>query len=120
MAEGFARHLGAGVVEASSAGLYPAPIIQPETFAVMAERQAPLEDRPPRRVLALNGADFDLIVNMSGWPVAHLLPGFAGREIAWKVPDPIGQPLGVYRQVCDQIERSVQALIEELRASPAP
>lgn len=117
MAEGFARRLGDGLVEASSAGLYPASIIQPETFVVMAERATPIEDRAPRRVLTVDGASIDLIVNMTTWPVAHALPGFTGREIAWQIPDPIGQSIEVYRQTRDLIERNVQALIEELRAT---
>ncbi len=115
MAEALARQLGNGVVEASSAGLFPAPIIQPETFQVLAERQVTLEDRRPQSFLLVDGAAIDLVVNMSGHPVGELLRGFTGREVPWEVPDPIGKSIQVYRAARDQIERQVADLIEELR-----
>jgi arsenate reductase len=115
MAEAFGRELGDGLLEAASAGLYPAAVIQPETFQAMAERGVRLEDRPPRSLQSVNGAAIDLIVNMVPLPVAALLKGFAGREIAWRIRDPIGQPIEVYREVRDEIERRVRELIEALR-----
>ena len=115
MAEAFARRLGDGVVEASSAGIFPAAIIQPETLRVMAERDAPVEDRAPRSVLAIDASRVDLLINMSGRPLAEALSAFAGREIGWDVQDPIGASLAVYRSVRDEIERRVADLIRELR-----
>ncbi len=115
MAEAFARHLGAGVVQPSSAGVFPARIIQPETFAVMNERGIPLDDRPPRSIHFVEGPEVDLILNMAPLPVRGLLNKFDGREIPWPIRDPIGQSIEVYRTVRDQIEQRVAALIEELR-----
>jgi len=115
MAEAFARKLGEGVVAAASAGLFPASIIQPETFQVMGERGARVEDRPPLSILGVDGAQVDLIVNMSGQRVAGFLRGFEGREVDWEVSDPIGRSLAVYRAVRDDLEKRVAALIEELR-----
>lgn len=118
MAEGFARHLGEGAVEASSAGLYPASVIQPETFQVMAERQVSLEASRPRSIYLVDGSEIDLLVNMTGEPLSDLLPGFAGREIAWEIRDPIGRPIEVYRSVRDQIEKKVAELVAPIRAKP--
>ena len=115
MAEAWARQLGEGVLEPSSAGLFPARIVQPETFQVMAERDVILHDRPPRPLYTVDGSAVDVVVNMVPAPATPLLPGFTGREIAWKVRDPIGQPIETYRAVRDQIERQVKELIEELR-----
>lgn len=119
MAEAFARQLGRGVVEASSAGLYPAAIIQPETLQVLAERGIDpglaAELGPPRSVLLLNPAGIGLIVNMSGVPLGPLLNGFTGRAIEWQVQDPIGQSIQVYRSARDQIEKKVAELLEQLR-----
>ena len=114
MAEAFARHVGDGVVEASSAGIYPAPIIQPETIEVMAERGIRLEPRQPRNLLFEDPSKIDVLVDMSGVPVVRLLQSFAGREIVWQVRDPIGQTLEIYRQARDEIERKVVALLAEL------
>jgi len=116
MAEALARQLGAGVLEASSAGIFPASIIQPETFRALAERQVSLESRGPRAVLEVDGSRVDLLVNMSGYPLAGRLAGFAGREILWRIPDPIGRTVEIYRQTRDQIEQKVLELIRELQA----
>jgi len=115
MGEAFARHLAPDWIEASSAGLFPAPIIQPETIQVMAERQIEVEDRKPRSIVVVDSAETDLLVNMAGVKMVHLLHGFAGRELIWHVPDPIGRSLGDYRDVRDQIEERVEELVEELR-----
>jgi arsenate reductase len=116
MAEAFARAYGAGLVEASSAGIFPAAIIQPETIKVMAERGIRLEESSPRNVLEVEASEIDLIVNMSGLPVARLLRNFRGREITWRIPDPIGQSGSLYRTVRNQIEEKVSDLLAELHA----
>jgi arsenate reductase len=116
MAEGFARFLGAGWLEPASAGIYPAPIVQPETFQVMAECGVPLDPRmTPRNIVHLDGASLDLLVNMSRQPAVRLLRGFRGRVIEWAVRDPIGLSLPVYRAVRDEIHGRVRGLMEELR-----
>ena len=114
MAEGFARHLGGERIAASSAGVYPASIVQPETFHVMAECGAPLDAaQKPRSILMIDGASVDLVVDMSGQPVTRLLRNFQGKQIDWDVPDPIGSNLQNYRTVRDLIEQKVRALIKE-------
>jgi protein-tyrosine-phosphatase len=117
MAEALARHLGADVIEPSSAGIYPASIIQPETLQVLEERGIKLEPRKPRSLFLLDAKQVDLLVNMSGAPLDNLLHSFLGRQIVWPVRDPVGQPLGVYRAVRDEIEKKVSELIKELRQS---
>lgn len=121
MAEGFARHLGGGRLQASSAGIYPASIVQPETFQVMAERGLPLDPaQTPRSLLMVDGASIDILVDMSGQPVTRLLNNFQGREIYWEIADPIGATLPVYRAVRDAIEQKVRALVAEVTGPPPP
>jgi len=117
MAEALARHLAPDLIEASSAGLYPAQIIQPETIQVLAERGLKLEPRNPQSMLLMDPTGIDLVVNMSGAPLGHLLYSFGGHEILWKIKDPIGQPISVYRNVRDQIEKKLLELINELQKS---
>ena len=101
-------------MQAASAGLSPATIIQPLTKKVMEEKNIKLDDQYPKGLDRVKVADFDLIVNMSG----HKLPGKARAEIMdWKVQDPIGEPEEVYVAVRDQIEMLVMKLILELRRS---
>ena len=112
MAEGFARRYGSDVLETASAGLYPAPIIQPLTFKVMQEKNINLEGQFPKGLDAVDVPSFNLIVNMSG----RQLPATASMELMdWKVQDPIGQPESVYVAVREHLEMLVMRLILELR-----
>jgi protein-tyrosine-phosphatase len=112
MAEGFARRYGSDVMEPASAGLAPAPIVQPLTKKVMEERNINIDDQHPKDLGALELKNFDLIVNMSGTK----LPSRIQIEVRdWKVEDPIGQTEEVYLTVRDQIENAVMRLILEFR-----
>ncbi|MBI3471112.1 MAG: hypothetical protein HY013_07130 [Candidatus Solibacter usitatus] len=110
MAEGFARAYGADVMEVSSAGLFPGVPIPGITHHVMAEKGIDLSSQFPKALAGYPPSAFDLVVNMSGYPVG----GFAAvRE--WTVRDPYGANERVHREVRDQIETLVMTLILELR-----
>ena len=115
MAEGFARHKHGGVIKALSAGTHPASIVQPETIAIMAEKSVSLEDQYPKNLRSISGADVDLVVNMSGYPVMPHLPDLKGGNLIWTVTDPIGQSFEVYQSVRDRIEALVDELAENLK-----
>ena len=115
MAEGFARHHHRDVIEAMSAGLYPASIVQPETIASMAEKSVSLEGQTPKVIGSIDEQRVDLLVNMSGAAVLGLFPDFQGGNLVWEVTDPIGRPMDTYREVRDRIESLVGQLAETLR-----
>ena len=110
MAEGFARAYGKDVMIAESAGLAPAMTVPAETREAMAEKNIDISAQFPKPIEILQPSRFDLILNMSGYP----LPGCPGA-IEWKVRDPIGGTPEQYRAARDQIERLVMNLILELR-----
>ncbi len=112
MAEAFARHHGADVIEAKSAGLAPCEMVSPATAALMSERSIDLDGCVPKG-FDDTGTDFDLIVNMSGRP----LPALAAPVREWKVEDPIWFTEARHRQVRDQIEKLVEGLIREFRVT---
>lgn len=113
MAEAFARTYGSDVMEAHSAGLLPAMAIPPETRKVMAEKNIDLADQFPKAFDLVRPSTFDLVVNLSG----HRLPGRDWKSLReWKMRDPIGESEAVHRQVRDQIENLVMALVLELRS----
>jgi arsenate reductase (thioredoxin) len=114
MAEAFARHYGSDVLEAESAGVYPASMVAPLTGQVLRERNIGIEGHFPKDLSAVLHEPFDLVVNMSGLPLE--IPG--AKAIEWTVPDPIGQPQEVFRSVADQIESLVMRLILDLRQGP--
>jgi protein-tyrosine-phosphatase len=119
MAEAFARTHGSDVLEAQSAGLAPALAVAPLTHMVMLEKDIDLGDFYPKemgRVIDRSGGGVDgvdLIINMSGFELQLRNP-VAVEE--WDVPDPIGEPEEVFREVRDEIERRVLVLIERLRS----
>jgi arsenate reductase len=117
MAEGFARKYGADVMDVFSGGTSPAPIVQPLTKEVMAEKNVSLEGQYPKHFSVFDLDSFDLIVNISGFklpvrPVGEL------RE--WDIVDPIRQSEAVYTEVRDKIESLVMRLILELRNNGRP
>ena len=111
MAEAFARRYGSGVLDPQSAGLAPAGFIAPDTRQAMLEKGIDLEDCESKGIEE-TGNDFDLIVNLSGYPLPLLVPSPV-RD--WKVEDPISLDLDRHREIRDRIEGLVVGLIIELR-----
>ncbi len=112
MAEGFARTYGADVMRAWSAGLAPAPIVQPLTVQVMNEKNVDIASQFPKSIHELDLGGFDLIINMSGQPLPMPV---RGSVRTWKVDDPMAQPEEVYVRVRDQIEGLVMQMVLDLR-----
>ena len=113
MAEAFARAYGADAIIASSAGISPAAIIAPLTRQVLIEKNVLIGDQYPKGLEMAMREPFDVVVNMSGLPLAM----GAKRVVNWRVRDPIGHDETVYRQVAAQLEEMVMRLILELRAA---
>ena len=117
MAEGFAKAYGSDVTVPKSAGLSPASTISELTKTVMLEKNIKLEGHFPKSLGDTALKEFDLVVNMSGYP----MPVKTLAEVReWSVRDPIGQPGELYREVRDQIENLVMQLILELRRKAKP
>ena len=117
MAEGFARKYGSDVMHPASAGLAPAPIIQPMTQKVMEEKNINLDNQFPKSLDAVDVRSFDLIVNMSGMKLPKKMPI---EVLDWKIEDPIGKPEDVYVAVRDQLEMAVMRLILRFRRERKP
>jgi arsenate reductase len=113
MAEAFARAYGSDIMWARSAGVSPALIIQPLTKQVLGERNLSVDDHFPKGMEMVRDEPFDLVVNMSGFPLAIPAP----RVVHWDVPDPIGREETIYREVAALIESLVMRLILELRTA---
>ncbi|MEK7214594.1 MAG: hypothetical protein AAB289_03240 [Chloroflexota bacterium] len=95
IAEGWARHYGAGRMVTQSAGVHPLGQVTPETQAVMAEKGVSLEGQYSKGLGAINWERVELLVNMVQLPTAAVLPAFTGREVSWHVVDPFLEPLDV-------------------------
>jgi arsenate reductase len=112
MAEGFANRYGKDVMVALSAGLAPASAVMPETIAVMRERNVDILPHVPTVYDPREAADCDVIVNLAG----IRLTGVPSRKLQeWKVQDPMGGSIELYRTIRDELEQRVMRLIVELR-----
>ena len=112
MAEGFANRYGRDVMVALSAGIAPAPSITPETVAVMRERNVDVLAHVPQVYDPREVADCHLVVNLAGVK----LIGVPGKKLVeWKVADPFGGSIELYRAVRDELEGRVMRLILDLR-----
>ena len=104
-------------MNAESAGLAPAPIVQSLTKKVMDEKNININHIYPRDLMSIELSSFDVIINMSG----RKLPGRVGTDVRdWNVEDPIGKDESVYVAVRDKIEMMVMRLILELRKKASP
>lgn len=114
MAEGFARAWHADVMLAESAGISPLGFVPDETAACMLERDVSLKGHRSKALQELDLRDFDIVVNMSGFPFPPSI-GRSVRLIEWDVLDPYMGNEKKYRKTRDDIERRVRALADELR-----
>jgi len=122
MAEAIANAWHADVIDAFSAGLGPAPIVQALTFSCLRENGVELDPRKkPQPLAKVDWGSADLVVNMSGHGVLSVIPNYKGKLLIWEIPDPIGQPISVYRTARDLIDKQVDRLAEALRSgAPLP
>ncbi|MBI4355604.1 MAG: arsenate reductase ArsC [Candidatus Omnitrophica bacterium] len=109
MAEGFARALGGERIEAYSAGSRPSGQVHPDAIRVMQEQAIDLSAHRSKAVQSLPAIAFDYVISMGCGDACPHLP--AKRRVEWRIPDPKGQPLEVFRQVRDQIEGHVKQLL---------
>jgi len=112
MAEGFTRHYGSDVTIAASAGLAPAFMVAQDTVRAMDEKNIDIRNQFPKSLKQLGRAQFDLLVNMSGFD----LPSEIDTPVRnWDVRDPVAKDYETHCQIRDEIETRVMGLILELR-----
>lgn len=111
MAEAFANKLGRGKIEASSAGTMPADRVNPIVVEVMREKGYDLSRDRPKRVTDQMVLEADEIIVMGcsaeGFCPANLLP----KVKDWAIEDPKDKSIEKVREIRDQIEAKVKALI---------
>jgi arsenate reductase len=105
----FDRLADPAAVRALSAGTAPGPAVHPEVVAVMRERGIEL-DAAPRQLTDELAATADWLITMGCGDACPVVPG--ARREDWPLADPKGQPLARVREIRDEIERRVVALIE--------
>lgn len=117
MAAAFAREIGGDRVVVHSAGSAPGEILNPAVVNAMREKGIDISGESPRRLSDEMGQRAEVVVTMGCGDACPVYPG--KRYLDWELLDPADQPLEVVRDIRDEIERRVRALINEL-LSPNP
>lgn len=116
MAEGFAKHLGAGKIAVTSSGL-EASQVRPEAIATMKEIGLDITDQTSKALSDFSPEDFDVVISLCGCGV-NLPPEWLTREVFedWQLDDPAEQP-EIFPRVRDEIRERVTGLIEMLETA---
>ena len=117
MAEGFARHLGQGHVEALSAGMEPSRL-NPYAVAVMREKGIDISQQQSKPFDEDLARRMDVVVTVCGNADERcpVLPSVV-RRLHWPLEDPAASTgtdaeiLSKFREIRDQIEVRVQELV---------
>jgi protein-tyrosine-phosphatase len=114
MAEAFARHYDEGRVEAMSAGTMPADRVNPVVVQALFEKGIDISRNKPKLITRKMVEEADLIIVMGcsaeGFCPAPLL----NKVTNWGIEDPKGKPIEKVREIRDEIEKKVKALVEAL------
>ncbi len=112
MAEAFARKLGA---KASSAGTVPSSRVNPVVVEAMKEKGIDLSSNKPR-MLTSEMIDRASVVVTMGCSVEDVCPRpmlakMQKKLVDWHIDDPKGKPVAEVREIRDEIEQKVRALL---------
>lgn len=112
MAAALVAHRWAGSVEVASAGTRPGDHVQGEVGTVLTEVGVSTSDLFPKPLTDEVVSGADVVVTMGCGDSCPVLPG--RRYVDWDVADPAGADLPTVRQVRDDIDAHVTALLTEL------
>ena len=112
MAAGWLRHLAGDSVDVFSGGSEPADQTNAAAIEAMAEAGIDISTEYPKPWSDEVARTADVIVTMGCGDACPIYPG--KRYEDWELTDPAGQPVEVVREVRDNIERRVRALMASL------
>jgi len=114
IAQGYARQLGKGILEAYSAGSRPSGEINPMAIKVMQEEGIDISIYKSKGFNELPVKKFDYAVTLGCQDTCPLVP--ATDHIQWQIEDPKGKDLEFFRFVRQEIKKKVEGLISKISA----
>ncbi|MHB8846624.1 MAG: arsenate reductase ArsC [Nitrospirota bacterium] len=119
MAEGFARTLGKGLIEAHSAGLMAAGV-HPRAIAVMGEAGIDISGQRSREIDPDLLVTMDLVITLCD-NAAEACPRTPAsvRRLHWPIKDPVGTVgteeviMREFRRARDEIREKIEGLVRE-------
>ena len=110
MAAAFAQSLAGDKIEVASAGSKPAEKINLDMVKAMAEKGIDMGFRKTRSLeKAASELQPEMIITMGCGEECPFIPGM--QRLDWDLPDPAGKSMDVMRNVRDEIEKKVEALV---------
>lgn len=118
MAEGFARTLGADVIEVASSGLESSRV-HPTAVQAMAEVGVDIASQTSKPLSDFSAEDFDVVISLCGCGV-NLPEAWLVRDVFedWQLEDPDGKDYEVFQSVREEIRERVGVLVESLKTQP--
>ena len=114
MAEGFARTIGKGKVEAVSSGL-EASRVHPTAIEVMSEVGIDINQQTSDALDNFDADNYDAVISMCGCGTTLPTPWVSQAVFAdWDLDDPDGQNIATFHRVRDEIKQKVSDLIDSL------
>jgi arsenate reductase len=116
MAEGFAHKFGEDILDVYSAGTNATGVVSEDSIEIMRELKIDISKAVSNGLDAVPVGEMDIVVSMAPRRASALVPpGFRGQTIDWKVEDPVGKSLIVFRRVRDQLQVLVKQLVNDIR-----
>jgi arsenate reductase len=119
MAAGLLTLRSSGQIEVRSAGSDPAHHVNPLAVEAMAELGVDLSTAFPKRLTDDAVREADVVITMG---CGDACPIYSGKRYEdWELDDPAEQDLGTVRRIRDDLDRRVQALVQQLTPeAPVP
>jgi len=116
MAEGFALKYGGDILEVYSAGTHATGTVSEDSIEIMRELKIDISMMTSNGLDAVPIGEMDVVISMAPTRARDMVPrGFRGQTIDWKVEDPVGRSLGVFRRSRDQLHVLVKQLVDAIR-----
>jgi arsenate reductase len=121
MAEGLARHLGSGIIEPYSAGLFSFHV-HPRAIAVMKEIGIDIAQQKSKGIDARVLCSMDIVITLCGHAEATCpTTPRSIRKIHWPINDPVGtqgteeEIMNTFRKTRDTIKGHIEKLVMEIK-----
>lgn len=112
MAEGFAKSLGKGIIEAYSAGTEDYPEVKPLAVEVMEEAGIDMSEHHPK-LLSDIPEELDILITMGCNVVCPFVPNKHSED--WGLDDPSGGPIEGFRETRELVREKVKNLLDRIQ-----
>lgn len=113
MAEGFARRLGEGALEAYSAGSSPSGKVHPVAINVMGEIGFDISAQKSKGFSELPVKTFDYVITLGCRDACPFFP--AKDHVEWQISDPKNKGIDFFRKVRDEIRTEVEHFLHDIQ-----